>query len=159
MAQQQGQQGQQRPTGLDALISMVADLGRKQEAFQRETTTKLDAFRADWDDWREEMPNNYPPRREIDQKITAMERDQADHETRIRQIEAQLPNVRFDAFRETTVTREQALSANTQTQAKVAEERKELDARTIVLLASIPSLLIGLLMLIISLLPHLAYHP
>lgn len=154
MPQRQPQSGAPTaPAGLDALISMVADLGRKQEAFQTETARKLDAFRADWDKWRDEMPDDYPPRRELDQKLAVQDRLNIDHETRLRQIEAQLPSVRLDAFRETTATREQAMTA-TQTIERRQDDGRITDAARIQ-----QWLVTGLITILCSVLTYLFTHP
>lgn len=105
-------------------------------AILTDQSRKLDAIKVDFDKFRNELPDDYAPRRETDKAFGDVNARVNDHEARLRITEAQIASVGLNAFREAASVREKALEGDAQTRATITEHRTGLDARTVAALQS-----------------------
>jgi septal ring factor EnvC (AmiA/AmiB activator) len=110
-----------------ASLNTVQALLTEQGKTLSEQSKKLDMLQAAFDRHREELPDDYAPRRESDKAFADVNTRINDHEARLRIMEGHLPNVAFTAYKDTTNAREKA-------QTDMTNARFGLDARTIAML-------------------------
>lgn len=107
----------QQQTGINTtILAMLTEQGRK-----------LDAIKSDFDKFRDELPDDYAPRRETDKAFADKDARINDHEARLRIIESKIPNVEFSAYKDTSQAREKA-------QNETATARFMFDERTVTML-------------------------
>ena len=110
----------QQPANWNTVLAMLTEQSRK-----------LDSIKADFDKFRNELPDDYAPRRETDKAFGDVNARINDHEARLRITETQIASATFNAFKDTTSVREKAAEGEAQTRALVGEHRSTLDARTV----------------------------
>lgn len=106
----------QQQASIQTIVAMLTDQGRT-----------LAAMKADFDRFRDELPDDYAPRRETDKAFAENGSRINDHEARLRIIEARIPNAEFTAFKGTAEAREKA-------QNETATARFMFDERTVTML-------------------------
>lgn len=110
-----------------ASLNTVQALLTEQGKTLSEQSRKLDMLQAAFDRHREELPDDYAPRRETDKAFAEVNTRINDHEARLRIVEGRIPNAEFSAYKDTTAAREKA-------QTDMTNARFGLDARTISML-------------------------
>jgi septal ring factor EnvC (AmiA/AmiB activator) len=128
----------QQQANIQTVVAMLTEQGRK-----------LDTMKTDFDRFRDELPDDYAPRRETDKSFADMSARNNDHEARLRMIEARIPNTEFSAYKDTAAAREKA-------QAETAQTRFIFDERTQALLQGALLMLTGYL--VYFLLSHVPLH-
>jgi uncharacterized coiled-coil protein SlyX len=113
----------QQQASIQAVVAMLTE----QNKALADHGKKLDAFRQDFDRFRDELPDDYAPRRETDKAFADENARLNDHEARLRIIEARIPNTELAAFKDTTAAREKA-------QNDTATARFMFDERTVTML-------------------------
>lgn len=87
----------QQQASIQTLLAMQTELGRK-----------MDTIKSDFDKFRDELPDDYAPRRETDKAFADTSARINDHEARLRIVEGRIPNAEFSAYKDTAQAREKA---------------------------------------------------
>src|SRR6185312_4714702 len=124
----------QQQASIQTVVAMLTEQG-KQLASQN---GKLDAMKSDFDRFRDELPDDYAPRRETDKAFADTGARLNDHEARLRMVEARIPNTEFTAYKDVAAAREKA-------QGDTANARFVIDERTQALLQGALLMLAGYL--------------